>query len=78
MKEPPGARLRTPFTALTMAECFRDLEQRQALLIVDNVLRYVQARSEVSALPGRLPSEVGYQPTLESEMGTFGTQEGEG
>jgi len=69
MNEPPGARLRVAFTALTMAEYFRDTERRQVLLFIDNVFRYIQAGSEVSALLGRLPSEVGYQPTLQSEMG---------
>ncbi len=69
MKEPPGARLRVPLTALTMAEYFRDLEGRPALLFLDNIFRYIQAGAEVSALLGRLPSAVGYQPTLESEMG---------
>lgn len=69
MNEPPGARLRVPFTALTMAEYFRENERRQVLLFIDNVFRYIQAGSEVSALLGRLPSEVGYQPTLQSEMG---------
>lgn len=69
MKEPPGARLRVPLTALTMAEYFRDQEQRQALIFIDNIFRYVQAGSEVSALLGRLPSTVGYQPTLDTEMG---------
>ena len=68
MNEPPGARLRVPLTALTMAEYFRDAENISALLFMDNVFRYVQAGSEVSALLGRLPSAVGYQPTLESEM----------
>jgi F-type H+-transporting ATPase subunit beta len=69
MNEPPGARLRVPLTALTMAEYFRDRERRQVLLFMDNVFRYIQAGSEVSALLGRLPSAVGYQPTLDSEMG---------
>jgi len=69
MNEPPGARLRIPLTALTMAEYFRDVEKSDVLLFIDNIFRYVQAGSEVSALLGRLPSEVGYQPTLESEMG---------
>ena len=69
MNEPPGARLRIPLTALTMAEYFRDEEKSDVLLFIDNIFRYVQAGSEVSALLGRLPSEVGYQPTLESEMG---------
>jgi len=69
MKEPPGARLRVPLTAMTMAEYFRDQERRQALIFIDNIFRYVQAGAEVSALLGRLPSTVGYQPTLDSEMG---------
>ena len=69
MNEPPGARLRVPLTALTMAEYFRDNERRQVLLFIDNIFRYIQAGAEVSALLGRLPSAVGYQPTLESEMG---------
>ncbi len=69
MNEPPGARLRVPLTALTMAEYFRDHERRQVLLFMDNIFRYIQAGSEVSALLGRLPSAVGYQPTLQSEMG---------
>jgi F-type H+/Na+-transporting ATPase subunit beta len=71
MNEPPGARLRTPLTALTMAEYFRDYNNRPVLVFIDNIFRYIQAGSEVSALLGRLPSEVGYQPTLESEMGTL-------
>ncbi len=71
MNEPPGARLRTPLTALTMAEYFRDHEKRPVLVFIDNIFRYIQAGSEVSALLGRLPSEVGYQPTLESEMGAL-------
>jgi len=69
MNEPPGARLRVPLTALTMAEHFRDYENRSVLVFVDNIFRYIQAGSEVSALLGHLPSAVGYQPTLESEMG---------
>ena len=69
MNEPPGARLRTPFTALTMAEYFRDEEQRPVLVFIDNIYRFIQAGSEVSALLGRLPSEMGYQSTLDSEMG---------
>ncbi len=69
MNEPPGARLRVPLTALTMAEYFREQERRQVLLFIDNIFRYIQAGAEVSALLGRLPSAVGYQPTLESEMG---------
>ena len=69
MNEPPGARLRVPLTALTMAEYFRDREHRQVLLFMDNIFRYIQAGAEVSALLGRLPSAVGYQPTLDTEMG---------
>jgi len=69
MNEPPGARLRAPLTALTMAEYFRDYERRPVLLFIDNIFRYIQAGAEVSALLGRLPSAVGYQPTLDSEMG---------
>jgi len=69
MNEPPGARLRVPLTALTMAEYFRDHERRPVLLFLDNVFRYIQAGAEVSALLGHLPSAVGYQPTLDSEMG---------
>ncbi len=69
MNEPPGARLRVPLTALTMAEYFRESEGRNVLLFIDNIFRYVQAGAEVSALLGRLPSAVGYQPTLDSEMG---------
>jgi F-type H+-transporting ATPase subunit beta len=69
MNEPPGARLRVPLTAMTIAEYFRDNERRQVLLFIDNIYRYIQAGAEVSALLGRLPSAVGYQPTLDSEMG---------
>ncbi len=69
MNEPPGARLRVPLTALTMAEYFRDSERQQVLLFIDNIFRYIQAGAEVSALLGRLPSAVGYQPTLGTEMG---------
>jgi F-type H+-transporting ATPase subunit beta len=69
MNEPPGARLRVPLTAQTMAEYFRDYEHRPVLLFIDNIFRYIQAGQEVSALLGRLPSAVGYQPTLDSEMG---------
>ena len=58
-----------PLTAMTMAEYFRDNEHRQVLLFIDNIYRYIQAGAEVSALLGRLPSAVGYQPTLDSEMG---------
>ena len=69
MNEPPGARLRIPFTALTMSEYFRDEERRPVLIFIDNIYRFIQAGSEVSALLGRLPSEMGYQSTLDSEMG---------
>ncbi|MDW8212363.1 MAG: F0F1 ATP synthase subunit beta [Roseiflexaceae bacterium] len=68
MNEPPGARLRVALTAMTMAEYFRD-EGRDVLLFIDNIFRFVQAGSEVSALLGRMPSQVGYQPTLGTEMG---------
>jgi F-type H+-transporting ATPase subunit beta len=71
MKEPPGARLRVPFTALTMGEHFRDYERRPVLLFIDNIFRYIQAGAEVSALLGHLPSAGGYQPTLDSEMGAL-------
>nr|YP_010261058.1 ATP synthase CF1 subunit beta [Cephaleuros parasiticus]UIB38999.1 ATP synthase CF1 subunit beta [Cephaleuros parasiticus] len=71
MNEPPGARMRVGLTALTMAEYFRDAESRDVLLFIDNIFRFVQAGSEVSALLGRMPSAVGYQPTLASEMGGF-------
>ena len=69
MNEPPGARLRVALTALTMCEYFRDMSGRDVLLFVDNIFRFSQAGSEVSALLGRMPSAVGYQPTLASEMG---------
>jgi F-type H+/Na+-transporting ATPase subunit beta len=69
MNEPPGARLRVALSAMTMAEYFRDYERRPVLLFLDNIFRYIQAGAEVSALLGRLPSAVGYQPTLDSEMG---------
>ncbi|AWX42684.1 F0F1 ATP synthase subunit beta [Metamycoplasma cloacale] len=69
MNEPPGARMRTPFTALTMAEYFRDNMGQDVLLFIDNIFRFTQAGSEVSALLGRMPSAVGYQPTLATEMG---------
>ena len=69
MNEPPGARLRVGLTGLTMAEYFRDQEGRDVLLFVDNIFRFTQAGSEVSALLGRMPSAVGYQPTLSTEMG---------
>lgn len=69
MNEPPGARMRVAETGLTMAEYFRDEEHQNVLLFIDNIFRYVQAGSEVSALLGRMPSAVGYQPTLATEMG---------
>ena len=69
MNEPPGARMRVALSGLTMAEYFRDEEGQDVLLFIDNIFRFVQAGSEVSALLGRMPSQVGYQPTLETEMG---------
>src|SRR3954467_4372186 len=69
MNEPPGARLRVALSGLTMAEYFRDEGGQDVLLFIDNIFRFVQAGSEVSALLGRMPSQVGYQPTLETEMG---------
>jgi len=69
MNEPPGARLRAGLTGLTMAEYFRDVEGQDVLLFIDNIFRFTQAGSEVSALLGRMPSAVGYQPTLATEMG---------
>ncbi len=69
MNEPPGARMRVALSGLTMAEYFRDQEGQDVLLFIDNIFRFVQAGSEVSALLGRMPSQVGYQPTLTSEMG---------
>ena len=71
MNEPPGARMRVGLTALTMAECFRDVNKQDVLLFIDNIFRFVQAGSEVSALLGRMPSAVGYQPTLSTEMGSL-------
>jgi F-type H+-transporting ATPase subunit beta len=71
MNEPPGARLRVGLTGLTMAEYFRDKEHQDVLVFVDNIFRFIQAGAEVSALLGRMPSAVGYQPTLGSEMGMF-------
>jgi F-type H+-transporting ATPase subunit beta len=71
MNEPPGARLRVGLTALTTAEYFRDEEGKDVLLFIDNIFRFTQAGSEVSALLGRMPSAVGYQPTLASEMGAL-------
>jgi F-type H+/Na+-transporting ATPase subunit beta len=69
MNEPPGARMRVALSALTMAEYFRDVAKQNVLLFIDNIFRFVQAGSEVSALLGRMPSAVGYQPTLGTEMG---------
>ena len=69
MNEPPGARMRVGLSALTMAEHFRDVEHQDVLLFIDNIFRFTQAGSEVSALLGRMPSAVGYQPTLATEMG---------
>ena len=69
MNEPPGARFRVGLTALTAAEYFRDQEGRDVLLFVDNIFRFLQAGFEVSSLLGRMPSAVGYQPTLATDMG---------
>ena len=71
MDEPPGTRLRVPLTALTMAEYFRDVQNQDVLLFIDNIFRFTQAGSEVSALLGRMPSAVGYQPNLADEMGSL-------
>lgn len=71
MNEPPGARMRVGLTALTMAEYFRDTEHQDVLLFIDNIFRFTQAGSEVSAMLGRMPSAVGYQPTLATEMGAL-------
>ena len=71
MNEPPGARARVALTGLTLAEYFRDEEGQDVLFFVDNIFRFTQAGSEVSALLGRIPSAVGYQPTLATDMGTF-------
>ena len=71
MNEPPGARMRVGLTALTMAEYFRDVNKQDVLLFIDNIFRFTQAGSEVSALLGRMPSAVGYQPTLGTEMGAL-------
>jgi F-type H+-transporting ATPase subunit beta len=71
MNEPPGARMRVGLTGLTMAEHFRDQEGQDVLLFIDNIFRFTQAGSEVSALLGRMPSAVGYQPTLATEMGAL-------
>src|SRR6185369_17002478 len=69
MNEPPGARLRVGLSGLTVAEYFRDVEGQDVLLFIDNIFRFTQAGAEVSALLGRMPSAVGYQPTLATEMG---------
>src|SRR5260370_2558309 len=69
MTEPPGSRLRVGLTGLTVAEYFRDQEHLDVLLFIDNIFRFVQAGSEVSALLGRMPSAVGYQPNLNTEIG---------
>lgn len=71
MNEPPGARMRVGLSGLTMAEYFRDEEHQDVLLFIDNIFRFTQAGSEVSALLGRMPSAVGYQPTLANEMGAL-------
>ena len=71
MNEPPGARMRVALTGLTMAEYFRDVEHRDVLLFIDNIFRFIQAGSEVSALLGRMPSAVGYQPTLSTDIGAL-------
>ncbi|GMA57558.1 hypothetical protein GCM10025858_20610 [Alicyclobacillus sacchari] len=69
MNEPPGARMRVALSGLTLAEYFRDVEERDVLFFIDNIFRFTQAGAEVSALLGRMPSAVGYQPTLATEMG---------
>jgi F-type H+-transporting ATPase subunit beta len=71
MDEPPGTRLRVALSALTMAEYFRDVQKQDVLLFIDNIFRFTQAGSEVSTLLGRMPSAVGYQPTLADEMGVL-------
>jgi len=71
MNEPPGARARVALTGLSVAEYFRDIEGQDVLLFIDNIFRFTQAGSEVSALLGRIPSAVGYQPTLATDMGTM-------
>ncbi len=71
MNESPGARMRAAFTGLTMAEYFRDVQKQDVLLFIDNIFRFVQAGSEISALLGRMPSAVGYQPTLSTEIGAL-------
>lgn len=71
MNEPPGARMRVGLSGLTMAEYFRDVSKQDVLLFIDNIFRFVQAGSEVSALLGRMPSAVGYQPTLGTDVGAL-------
>ena len=71
MNEPPGARMRVGLTGLTMAEYFRDVQKQDVLLFIDNIFRFIQAGSEVSALLGRMPSAVGYQPTLANDVGAL-------
>ncbi|NLT18301.1 MAG: ATP synthase subunit beta [Firmicutes bacterium ADurb.Bin080] len=71
MNESPGARMRAAFTGLTMAEYFRDVQKQDVLLFIDNIFRFIQAGSEISALLGRMPSAVGYQPTLSTELGAL-------
>ena len=71
MNEPPGARMRVGLTGLTMAEYFRDVQHQDVLLFIDNIFRFIQAGSEVSALLGRMPSAVGYQPTLSTDIGAL-------
>jgi F-type H+-transporting ATPase subunit beta len=71
MNESPGSRMRAAFTGLTMAEYFRDVEGQDTLLFIDNIFRYIQAGSEISAMLGRMPSAVGYQPTLSNELGAL-------
>src|SRR5699024_3900514 len=71
MAEPPGSRLRVALSALTMAEYFRDVKEQHVLLFIDNIFRFTQAGQEVSTLLGRMPSAVGYQPTLADEMGVL-------
>ncbi|PHT58583.1 ATP synthase subunit beta, chloroplastic [Capsicum baccatum] len=71
MNEPPGARMRVGLTALTMAEYFQDVNEQDVLLFIDNIIRFVQEGSEISALLGRMPSPVGYQPTVSTEIGSL-------
>ena len=71
MNEPPGARARVALSALSMAEYFRDQERQNVLLFIDNIFRFTQAGAEVSSILGRIPSAVGYQPTLATEMGAL-------